>query len=592
MSETTAAAKKPAKAPKAAAKTYKYPEVEVVKAWGPQGAITAARAKEILGWEDEEEYVARRLREEPKLKPETLTYGSDYAFTDHNGKKVRCWNNSRNRPFDEETARRYSVDVLNGRWAGPTSMPGESVNGETIIIDREGEVVSGQHRLIGIVFAWQAWTAQPAKWGKQWPTEPVLEAILVTGVSNSPRVLQTLDNVRPRSLSDVIYTSPVFGKLSDSGRKECSRMHAYAIDLLWKRLGAGQGADGQNALDGKAIQTHGGSMEFEGKHKTIRELVRLTFEANKDRAISGLGLSPGQLAACGYLMAASESDPDEYRNANPPSEKKLDLTRQDDANAFIEELAKTDEGKLAPLVEAIRRLIDDDTLTGGRSKEKRALLCKAWTVVSKGKRLKADDWDSGGALALDYHPDAHGVMTLSDVYTFGGADLGDPVKGAATDEAPPTPADAEEEKAKVRREAAEKAAAILKERRTQASPKDLKEQAATNGKAEGMLGELADLQATHPDKVLIFEGPTMATVYGDDAALVAEATGIKVVKPTTSLPVAKLSWPLDQQLSRIEQLTEAGMTLGLVRKGAKGAYVVEEVEADPENQEEAPDEIE
>jgi hypothetical protein len=219
------------------------------------GPITVAKGKEILLWEAEKEYAARVKASNPAYKDVEITFPKEFPahFRDEEGNLVRCWNNCKNRWFDEPRARLYAQEILQRNWAGPSTFPGETVNGETIVIGRTGIVLSGQHRLIGLVLAFQMWLGKnKLHWQKYWQEEPFLESLIVTGVSEHPCIVRTLDNVKSRTLADTLYTSEVFDGLTlpeangetqrtlrPKERMELARMLDSAVDLLWKRTGAG-----------------------------------------------------------------------------------------------------------------------------------------------------------------------------------------------------------------------------------------------------------------------------------------------------------------------------------------------------------------
>ena len=60
-------------------------------------------------------------------------------------------------------------------------------------------------------------------------TGPVLETIVITGISEDALVTMTVDNCKPRSATDVLYTSALFRNLPVAQRAEYSRMTAAAI---------------------------------------------------------------------------------------------------------------------------------------------------------------------------------------------------------------------------------------------------------------------------------------------------------------------------------------------------------------------------
>lgn len=421
------AAAKPAPPPARKERPIIYPE-RMAKwfdsAPGGEGPITEEVGDKLLGWEDEEAYSARMggTKEAPVKFPDNLI-----TFTDQECKTVHCWNNNHNRPFDPNHALTLAQDELNRCWAGPITMPGETVNGESIIVTRTGEVDSGQHRLIGNKFANQLWRSESQKhiWQEKWPGPPCIESLVVFGISDDNRVTQTLDNVKPRTLADVLYTSDVFATAkSNAERKECSRMLDAAVDLLWKRTIS----ESMTASSHIKYQTHSSSKEFLDRHPSLLKCVKHLFEENKDRRISALKLSAGQCAAMMYLMAASKTDGDSYRNAEPPAEKSCDMEMWDKASEFFVLLGSSPT--FAAIKHKLMALVTPgaDGL-GGRVSEKLAVLSLAWEKFREGKPIKHVIETKGttvvkdeGDLALEYNEERDRLLKPYDV---GGIDLGE-----------------------------------------------------------------------------------------------------------------------------------------------------------------------
>src|SRR5574337_1244132 len=118
----------------------RYPTIEICGVEIPLESfrITVARAKELLGWENEDEFYERLKKDDPEVSREACTFEEEYLFLDEDKRKVRCWNNVHNRPFTMGWARSIAQDILNRKW---------HLNLETIIISSTGAVLSGQHRL-------------------------------------------------------------------------------------------------------------------------------------------------------------------------------------------------------------------------------------------------------------------------------------------------------------------------------------------------------------------------------------------------------------------------------------------------------------
>lgn len=454
---------------------------------GAKGPITEEVAKKMLKWETEADFAKRLIAANPDLKPEQCLFGDDFILRDEEGAKVRCWNNVGNRPFDEPHCRALAQSILTKRWADSRSGPDMSINGETIVLTKTGRVDSGQHRLIAVILAAQIWRKDPKRW-PLWTEAPSIESAVVVGVSENPRVTQTLDEVKPRSVSDVLYTSGHFAKLSTKHRQECSRMLQKSIEFLWKRTNGGGFGTGK---DGSAYLTNAMAVDFLERHPTIEKLVKHLFDENADRGISLLRLSPGMMAGVCWLMGSSASDPAAYRKGMPPKEKSLNWTRQAQAEAFFVQLVSDSknlgtadgQGQLTPLVRALGTLVGDEDGLGGRTSEKLAILAKAWAVLAADPKAKLTDADV--SLKDRYHDDELGQRHLLPdeagyLNNFGGCDLGErPAKAKTEDGEDPADIEAAKEEAKAEtQKQAQKPAA----KPAEAKPKTPTPKAATPAK--------------------------------------------------------------------------------------------------------------
>lgn len=374
------------------------------KIYAGDKALTVEQAKKLLGWEEE--------TEENKLK--------EWTLKDENGTPVVCKNNDHNRPFTESWCRTIAQDILNRHYAplGP--------NGETIIIGKTGRVLSGQHRLIALVLANQIWEGpQKFHWEEKWPTAPTMETFVAYGVDESDETTRTLDNVRPRTLSDVLFVGQDYGKYKGKDRKTLCNMMDYAVRLLWHRTGADCDAFAPK-------RTHSEALDFISRHPRIIRAVKHIFEENKEQIFgtgmkSTIRIGPGYAAGLLYLMGASTSDLDSYRNMDPPGEKKVKWDNWDRAEEFWVELAKGVKGELKPAIHAMAGLANEETGTGGTMAERTAILCKAWNVFAKKQKLRDKD------VELERPPDEDGIPQLAECPTVGGIDMGDPKPGDATD---------------------------------------------------------------------------------------------------------------------------------------------------------------
>lgn len=463
------------------------------------GPLTIDEIADVMGWETESEYKKRMVIEEnaksvangqePNSKPEHWLYGEEYHCKNVAGEKVRCLHNLGNRPFSANWCEDLVHTHLYGQWAGPFTIPGETVNGETIRISKYGRVISGQHQMTAAKLA-NEYLLRDRESGMDHPDSPkyptwrshgqvFLETIVVTGVSEDPRILMTIDYVKPRTVADMLYTSEVFKTAPYSERKELCRVLAIACDFLWVRT------------DCQGYKTHPEVIGFLDRHPRLLDCVLHLFETNRavksgGRKISNLRLSTGHCASLLYIMGSSgpKTDGDEYRHMDPaPSEKNvkgsnaLDWFYWERALDFWTLLAGPDgPHKLDfwPVRKALGKLItsapDSDTNLGegGRLKEKLAILAKAWEVWkdhpdTAGVPFTEGDLVPDGCLCLNYVDfDADGVklpdgsIQLVDLADFLGIDCPQ-VKSTNSrntpTESPPSADPTEEEIDKLREEA-------------------------------------------------------------------------------------------------------------------------------------------
>jgi hypothetical protein len=414
--ETTSTAKPTSAKPKGRKKAatierpVKYPtrtaEVRLVETGNP---IDAALAKELLGWEELEDSA------------------DNYLLVDEDGKKIQCVNNAHNRPFNETWARTLAQDILNGHWRD---------NGEAIVIGKSGQVLSAQHRLVGLVLADQLWRGKNAPhWKSKSSTPPVIESTLSLGVSEEPATIRTLDNVRPRTLSDVLYTEEnVFGKLSATARKEAIRNLDYAIRFLWNRTGQGNPSYGSFT----SYRTHSESLDFFHRHPHLAQIVEHITGINerpkaKDEngkvvtgpaPITQVAGSAGVAAGIEYLAGCSASDEDQvaaYHQAEPPSEKKgkkdlLDWSLLEKALAFFEELPQMDQVREV-MIDLLPAMEGDLKVSQA---VRTAVIIKAWN-----HHCKEDLAFTAEDITPETVVDGFGNRTLAESPTLGGIDDGD-----------------------------------------------------------------------------------------------------------------------------------------------------------------------
>lgn len=415
------------------------------------GPITIDIAKKLLGWEVEDDYTKRLLAADPKMKQSRAVYGDRFLLKNYAGDKVNCWHNAKNRPFDLTHAKKIGQDILNKNW---------EMNCENIIVGQTGIIISGQHRLIGFILAVEEYHATKlkgeakSKWQEIWgDEEPVLEAMIAFGCREDPKVIRTIDNVKSRTLSDTIFTSPIFESIkSTTDRAECARYMDFAVDLLWRRT---KQADGWNKY-----QTHSSSIDFLDKHPKLKACVKHIFDNNRDRVISRLGLSPGQSAGMMYLMACSDTEADDYHYVgSPKTEKQLNFDKYDLAHDFWSSMVDPESEQFGVIRDKIAGFRDPSTGDNVPEKVKQMILSLAWNAFSKGETVTEEMLSLGEYLTWS---DAKERTLISEEPTVGGIDCGLVKSGGEEDEIIPTAEEQEEEKIKLRDERAKRMKDVAK----------------------------------------------------------------------------------------------------------------------------------
>lgn len=329
---------------------YVYPTKEVALCVG-DNALAAQMAKTLLGW----------------LEPKQGSKFANAMFKDRDkvGVGIVCTNNSHNRPFYATTALQWMFEILVGNW---------KFNGESIIIGRNGQILDGQHRLIGLVWAVQEWLKDPLKY-PFWKTMPTIETLLVFGVDEDINTVNTLNTGRPRSLTDAIYASKLFDVSEPKQAKQLSRVVDYTVRTLWVRTG-------YNALAFSSRRTHAESLGFVDKHPTILKCVQSMVLLKEMYPNIDEGLTLGYSAGLMYLMAASLSTSENkqytgYRQVAEPTEDCLDMECYSMALEFWTNLA---HGYFKGVDEAI----GEQVLNGTGQEAVAAVVIKAWNVYQHG----------------------------------------------------------------------------------------------------------------------------------------------------------------------------------------------------------------
>jgi hypothetical protein len=398
-SKPAAKSKTKGKAPKSpppaeASREIVYPELTMSIAAGENG-LQDTQAKDLLGWEEE--------GEENK-------FGSDFLLRDRSGAKIRCSHNTTNRFLYMSNVEALVQEMLNRRWR---------MNGEPIIIGQYADILNGQHQLIALVLAEQDRTGpQKYHWEEKWQGPITIDKVVVYGVEEDDKIINTMDTCKPRSLEDVIFRSKfrVFASCTPQEQRTAAKICAAAIKILWHRIGL-------KADPYAPVKTHSEALDFLARHTKLLTVVSHIMEEDQrgDRDEGGpLPLSQfvprGYAAAFCYLMAASDSDGDEYRNATVPDERVINYGSLEKAMDFWVLLGKQ-SGSLMEVRHAIRALDHPELSLGGSMSEKAAVLVRGWLAFkAHGHVTQAD-------VRLDYH-EKDDIRQLVDDLTFGGIDQG------------------------------------------------------------------------------------------------------------------------------------------------------------------------
>lgn len=495
-----------------------YPDICVNGIVIPREAlkITVAKAKELLGWMEE---------------TEDNKFGSDYFLTDLNGVKVRLVNNSGNRPWNEGWSLQLAQDILTKFF---------ELNGETAIVGKYGNLLSAQHRLIALVLAGQKWADKSEEgkhWRKLWPTEPYIESLLVMGIDESQRVKNTLDNVRPRDYSDILFSDPTFfTDKKPSERKILCRATAYAVQELWKRTG-------YSTDEYSVKRTHSGSMSFYAAHLKIRDCISHLYEENEGNRIGGIFGSLGYAAAQMYLMAQSSSTEEQvetYMTAKTRSESKISFDNYDKAEEFWASIGNSTD--FDPVMKALASLSTDGE-PAGRS-EKLLVIQRAWDEFKANKPMKYETIKLGSD---DYStPDSDGVKYQIQYAAFGGIDLGD--HHDKNKEEVVTPDQVEVAKAQIKKKHLSK---MREEDSDDRRPEVDQEEEPTPPapkpkvakKAIGLEDRLKRIWEEHPGQTILFPSGDWYRCYGKDAVALSKLLKVRINSEKDPSGLFKFDFP-------------------------------------------------
>ncbi len=341
-------------------------------------------AKVTLGWESE--------RESGKK------FEDKFDFRDLNGDKVRLSNNRTNRPFTRSLALRWANEMLRKKWR---------LNGEGAIVDHKGQVQSGQHRLVGLVFAEQLRKKNVSGWKEKrgWNGPVSIEFMVVEGISDSPEVVDTIDQGKKRSLADVMYRNKGFAEATPKQQKTLSLVCSVATRLTWLRVGGKKVSDAPHFPVTEAI-------EFLQKHPKLADAVefvwRLDAGENGEGSRISSGISLGYASALLYLMACVKTEPGEAPDVESKSFRSLWGRGCEFWTAFA---SGANLAEKSPILVLKRALARKDAGSGKARDEMVGMVIKAFNAWLDGGDISAADLKVKSVKGIAEEPRLGGLDT-------------------------------------------------------------------------------------------------------------------------------------------------------------------------------------
>ena len=384
---------------------YKKQNVTVNGVHIPETTVDINEAKKLLGWREAEDGEV----------------GFPYTGPDGKGRFVLT-NNKANRPFSLQRADQYKQLLLTGQWAGQRNSPSKTLNGEPIIIDADGNVVSFAHRGVGLIlaelerqrlYALRDGASSPAgrklkEFGLNGPIS--MKALLVEGVD--PNSADTVDTGKSRTLGDVLFRRHEFGdeQVPASLETRLSNSLAIAARLVWLRL---QGLQVSKGPKGEIPDL----IAYVERHPLLLDAVRHVHEVDGGGGKEGKRISSyislGYAAGLMYLAAFSEVKRQSYEDGS------LDLSRKpkrwNKAAEFWTLFARNlhaEENSIRALHVALER-----NRVNKKSKYSRDALCTLVTRAFLTFAGETEDWTTVRSLTKGL------ASKDSNVLRFGGLDL-------------------------------------------------------------------------------------------------------------------------------------------------------------------------
>lgn len=212
------------------------------------------------------EQTAEVVEMTPDLMREALGIEESPAGTFKIGRKRYVAKHNRsNRPFQPALAKRWMQMFLDGSW---------DYTGESVSFDTKGEVVSGQHRGIGLLMAEEA--IQSGRFTGKRVGSLSFPQVFAYGVK--PSAADNTDTGKGRNSADVAFRRRIFKDLTLAEQKKCSSDLSTAQRLLWIRL------------RGKTVSRGGRQPQQEmldvlKEHPALETCVRFIFELDRSQEV-------------------------------------------------------------------------------------------------------------------------------------------------------------------------------------------------------------------------------------------------------------------------------------------------------------------
>lgn len=237
--------------------------------------------------------------------------------------------NNSNRPLSKGVAALYANEMLRGQW---------KCNGEPLIfsVDADGNehLISGQHRLQGLVLAQQA-----IEKDEVWPNaQTEWDTVVIYRVPHD--TADTVDTGKTRSHSDVLFRDPWVDSVipetwnaTISKRKTWTKTLAGAARLVWLIEGGAVVSSAPKFLISEMLSF------IQNQHPLLAGFVTMVLDANdSDGDNHGLKMSLPYLAALTYVACLEENDVLDD-NGNTIREVRTVDDVQDAMDTFLNQLA-------------------------------------------------------------------------------------------------------------------------------------------------------------------------------------------------------------------------------------------------------------